>query len=905
MVNGIHVESQTSAADRRQVVYLALDACDAGLATRLAGQGHMPTLARLLAESAHVATRAPAGVFVSANWPTLITGLDPARHGYLCWKQLVPGTYRDEQTTPRQVAGRPLWERLSDAGRRVAVVDVPHTHAPEQLNGLMVVEWGCHDRHFGTHSYPAGLIDEMNDRFGAHPVGSVASPHPGFDQFAPCDYLHRTGSSRRTSDQQRALWRTIVDGQERKRKASLDLLDREPWDLFMSVLGESHCTGHQLWALHDTDHPWHDPAVRAEIGDPMAEIYGRLDAAVADHLDRVSPDALVYLHLPHGMGPHYDGTHVLDDVLRRLAAVEHPGLRQQARNAASAVVGAGAHRAGPAVSGLVRARLAARGPAPDLGPDPDPDGYDRATRPWFAIPNNTVSGAVRLNLIGREPRGMIAPGPDADAAYERLERGLRELINADTGEPVVADVVRTDTVYERRPDDALPDLLVEWNRRRPIERVWSPRIGLVERADTHWRSGDHNVNGLLLARGPGIEPGDKGCADIVHVGVTLAAAVGVPMEDVDGRPIAGLLPGPPAERGAPDAARGAGGARPGATALKATAQRTVRLARRALDATGRSARRTVDARLAAHANSLAGRLDLLGDAHHGTRALADVTASQVRDTAARTGELASRVAWLERQTAIQVVTGWVAAADVPAELLVSIVLPTRNRATLVPRAIASVLAQVYDHWELLVVDDGSTDATAEVLAAVSDPRVRVLRTEGVGCAAARNLALEVATGDVVAYLDDDNTLDRLWCKAVAWAFGQRPEVDVVYGARMIDDIDRVSRLGSGSQPTVQFERFDRAALERGNIADMGVIAHRNGLPEGRFDPDLDVHADWDLFLRLTERCAPTELAVVACHYTSDAPGRLSDGDLSDMELVRAKLTARAAAPTVDQPAADG
>jgi predicted AlkP superfamily phosphohydrolase/phosphomutase len=933
-VSGTHRGSETSAADRRQVVYLALDACDAGLATQLARQGHMPTLARLLAESAHVATRAPAGVFVSANWPTLVTGLDPTRHGYLCWKQLVPGTYRDEQTSPRQIAGRPLWERLSDTGRRVAVVDVPHTHAPEQLNGLMVVEWGCHDRHFGTHSHPAGLVDELNDRFGAHPVGTVASPHPGVTQFAPCDYLHRTGIGHRTPDQQRALWRTLVDAQERKRKASLDLLDREPWDLFMSVLGESHCTGHQFWAVHDTDHPWHDRAVRAEIGDPMVEMYGRLDAAVADHLDRVAPDALVYLHLPHGMGPHYDGTHVLDDVLRRLAAVEHAGLRQQARNVASVVVGAGAgaQRSGPAVSGLVRARLAGHEPAPDLGPDPDPDGYDRATRPWFAIPNNTVSGAVRLNLIGREPRGMIAPGADAEAAYERLERGLRELINADTGEPVVADVVRTDAVYERRPDDALPDLLVEWNRRRPIERVWSPRIGLVERAATHWRTGDHNVNGLLLARGPGIEPGDKGCADIVHVGVTLAAAVGVPMDDVDGRPIPGLLPGSSAGRGAPGGAPGAsdvpaaadqqpptpgpagdpgrrdpvaGGAGPGSAALAATARRTVRLARRALDATGRSARRTIDARLVAHANSLAGRLDLLGDAHHSTRALADDAASRVRDTEAATGELAARVARLERETAIQVVTGWVAAAEVPAELLVSIVLPTRNRATFVPRAIASVLAQVYDHWELLVVDDGSTDATAEVLAAVSDPRVRVLRTEGVGCAAARNVALEVATGDVVAYLDDDNTLDPLWCKAVAWAFGQRPEVDVVYGARMIDDIDRISGRGSGSQPTVQFEPFDRDTLERGNIVDMGVIAHRNGLPEGHFDPDLDAHADWDLFLRLTERRTPAELAVVACHYTSDAPGRLSDGDLSDMERVRAKLTARAAAPIDTRPGTDG
>lgn len=876
------------------VVYLGLDACDAGIATQLARQGRMPTLRRLLDEAARVRTEAPAGVFVSANWPTLFTALDPARHGYLCWKQFVPGTYRDVQTTPEMVAGTPLWERLSDAGRRVAIVDVPHTRAPAHMNGLMLVEWGCHDRHFGTHSYPAALVGELNERFGAHPVGTRPPPYEGGDQFAPCDYMLRAGRHR-TPEEQEALWQTLIDAQERKCGASLHLLERGPWDLFMSVLGESHCTGHQLWSVHDRHHPWHDPAVRERIGDPIAEMYGRLDAAVAEHLQRIPPDTTVYVHLSHGMGPHYDGTHLLDDVLRRLALAERGAARQRARGAVSAALRPVARLGGRPVAGLLRNHLRADTAPPDLGPDPDPMGPDRATRPWFGIPNNTVSGAIRLNIIGREPNGIVAPGADADAACARLARWLGELVNANTGEPVVTDVVGTDAVYERHPGDALPDLLVEWNRSHRIERVWSPRIGLVERAASHWRTGDHTTRGLLLAAGPGIEPGDKGTADIVHVGATLAAAAGVPLEGVDGRPLPGMLP-----RGA---ATGSPGAAPGRAVgpepsrrprVTATAGRAaVRYARAIARRTGIRTRGTVGDRVNAHAGVLTGRIDQLSEAHHVTRTIADGAATRVAQLAGNLGDVAAstdqRLRRLEREAAIRTVTAWVEAAEVPTGPLISIVLPTRDRAALLRRAIASVEAQVYGNWELIVVDDGSTDGTGTFLGTITDPRIRVLRSPGLGCAAARNLALDAARGDVVAYLDDDNTLDPLWCKALAWAFGQRPDVDVLYGARIIDDIDRVLHNGSGAMPTIHFEPFDRAALERGNIADMGVLAHRNGLAAGRFDTSLDAHADWDLLLRLTEHTTPLELPVVACHYTSDAPGRLSDGDVSDRERVRAKL----------------
>ncbi len=293
---------------------------------------------------------------------------------------------------------------------------------------------------------------------------------------------------------------------------------------------------------------------------------------------------------------------------------------------------------------------------------------------------------------------------------------------------------------------------------------------------------------------------------------------------------------------------------------------------------------------------------MLAAAHHDTRQRADAAAATAvqatnlsRALVATSGDVDQRLQRLEREAAIRAVTAWVRHADVAPSLRVSIVLPTRDRAHLLRRAIASVEAQVYERWELVIVDDGSIDGTPALLAGITEARVRVARADGVGAAAARNVALAHATGDVIAYLDDDNTLDPLWCKAVVWAFQQRPDVDVLYGARVMDDLDRIIKVGRGALPTIHFLPYHRESLEAGNMADMGVIAHRAGHPEAYFDPELVTHADWDLFLRLTERNAPLELPVIACYYTSDTPGRLSDLDRDDSGLVLQKQAARRAA----------
>ena len=89
--------------------------------------------------------------------------------------------------------------------------------------------------------------------------------------------------------------------------------------------------------------------------------------------------------------------------------------------------------------------------------------------------------------------------------------------------------------------------------------------------------------------------------------------------------------------------------------------------------------------------------------------------------------------------------------------LVTIVIPTHNRLALVQQAIASVIAQTYPHWELMIVDDGSDDGSAELFAEISDPRIRLLKWQHCGnIASLRNAGVKAGSGEWLAFLDSDD-----------------------------------------------------------------------------------------------------------------------------------------------------
>ena len=132
--------------------------------------------------------------------------------------------------------------------------------------------------------------------------------------------------------------------------------------------------------------------------------------------------------------------------------------------------------------------------------------------------------------------------------------------------------------------------------------------------------------------------------------------------------------------------------------------------------------------------------------------------------------------------------------------LVSVILPTYNRAKLLPRAIKSVLAQTYTNWELIVWDDGSTDNTREIINSYNDVRLKYYYDKNHGVSYARNRAINISQGKYLAFLDsDDQWVDEKLSTQVE-VMNSHPHIDVLFTDFLNIDIAKKTKY-------LVFERY--------------------------------------------------------------------------------------------------
>ncbi len=184
---------------------------------------------------------------------------------------------------------------------------------------------------------------------------------------------------------------------------------------------------------------------------------------------------------------------------------------------------------------------------------------------------------------------------------------------------------------------------------------------------------------------------------------------------------------------------------------------------------------------------------------------------------------------------------------------VSVVIPAFNYAHYLPQAIASVLAQSHRTLELLVVDDGSTDDTRAVVAAITDPRVRCISQKNAGLSAARNTGIREARHPLIAFLDADDLWKPDFLAAVLGQFAALPEgfSAVATGTTRMDADGRPSTAPGYTAANTR-ELTVRDFCLRNQPLSSSVVLKRRVFDEcGGFDPTLRSSEDRDMWIRLT------------------------------------------------------
>ena len=507
--------------DPAKILVLCADAADSQLISQWSQAGHLPTLRRLLCDGFVRRVENPTGLYTGAVWPSFYTGVSPARHGRYFFRQLQPGTYKVDSFTAKEVKRAPFWDALGRAGRRVVIIDVPKAPPTTTPNVTQVADWGTHDPEpYGMRCWPESLGDNVLKRFGTEPVG-------------PCDKYCETQDFELLRDR-------LVQRVAKKEVMLASFLAQGGWDIFIGGFTESHCSGHQLWHLHDPQHPKHDPHLAASLGNPLLDVYKAIDAALGRLIEMAGRNVPVVVYASHGMGAHYDGTYLLDEVLRRLE-VAAPRIREWERLRKASVW----LRYTVPWGWILPSRLRKLGRGLAENVEESTFVADRRERIFFQVPTNDNCAGIRINLRGREPEGKVAPGAELEALCEALTADLMDLVNLGTGQPAVRAVHRTDDLFAGEYRDDLPDILVQWHRDAPFSGLGSPKVGKIYGSYSGPRTGDHRPDGLLIVHAPGGR-GDHSshAVSVMDIAPTLAAALGVALEDVDGRVIpelAGLL----------------------------------------------------------------------------------------------------------------------------------------------------------------------------------------------------------------------------------------------------------------------------------------------------------------------------------------------------------------------------
>lgn len=222
---------------------------------------------------------------------------------------------------------------------------------------------------------------------------------------------------------------------------------------------------------------------------------------------------------------------------------------------------------------------------------------------------------------------------------------------------------------------------------------------------------------------------------------------------------------------------------------------------------------------------------------------------------------------------------------------ISVLIPTYNRAKYIGECLDSILAQTIKPSQIIVIDDGSTDTTSEIINTYSD-EIIYLRKENGGKSSALNYGLKYATGDYVWIFDDDDVAlpDAIACRLNI--FDGHSDIDFVYSGHFIgtDGADGKIIIDGSYQPTmVDSKRLSLALMEGCFFTQQGVLARRQCYERlGPFDETFIRGQDYEMLIRMARHCKGAGLAeptfIFRRHEGVRGPGNMSHAN-KDREKV--------------------
>jgi predicted AlkP superfamily phosphohydrolase/phosphomutase len=505
------------------ILMIALDSAEPQLIERWIEDGTLPNLKRLRENGSYGRLASSAKWLDGAPWPTFYMGSTPADHGVYSHTQWQAEQMKTEPVTYEQYPIHPFWRSLSGTGRRVIAIDLPMTFPPEPFDGLEIYSlMNCDllglERSLASH--PKSLLEELRQEFGIK-ENIIGDEVWGMQHLE--DLL--------------LLPEQLIQGTRTIARIAETMIRREKWDLFMVNFMAPHRAGHKLWNQSSS---W-EPTSANTIRKALKDIYVECDTAVGQLASATGEEATLIVFSLHGMGLNTNRSPILPDMLHRILVrdtkyskeIRQPAYLRPLQKLKEIIP-----------SDVRNARVRLRNVMPIVSflfkiyrqfRKKNGRVVDWTVTPAFSLVND-LQGYVRINLRGRETSGIVEPGEEYDQVCLKIAEGLTTFVDADTGEPVVETVKRSDELFDRGKHlEDLPDLIIQWSHSPAANHreVISPHYGSVPWSmpghHPTGRSGNHTPEGFLLAVGPATKKGAKiEGANILDLAPTVCELLNVP-----------------------------------------------------------------------------------------------------------------------------------------------------------------------------------------------------------------------------------------------------------------------------------------------------------------------------------------------------------------------------------------
>ena len=500
-----------------RILLIGIDGFSLEFVRQWADDGYLPHLREMLAAGSSGPLRSTPEFSSPQAWPSLITGVNPGKHGIFSFLQPMPGTYEVRRITSADIQVPTIFSLLSATGSQLACLNIPCTYPMEELNGVGVAGWLCPSLRHNGATWPPELADELRQRFGRYPFHAEVKHHALHSRYA------------------RAV-ETALASLHKKSEIGKYLYRRQSWDLFAIGFVETDAIQHYFWHLSDRSHPQHNPQQVQRWGNPVLRIYQAIDEIIGQWRELASDDTVIIIASDHGATLYNRGHTYMPNLLRAAGLTVDKPLKLGAAVAAlSRKLGERLHQLLPkavkmrlynnplgrkAVESFFSRRLTEN----INWEQTQAYSYYWETAPW-------------VNLRGRQPQGIVTLGEQ----YEQVRAQLIDLISsatdAATGQPAASRVFRREELYSGPHLDVIPDIGVWWNQKITLEEPLiadfeGRRLDVEPAIPVPGITGGHAPDGTVIVYGPGVHSAAKiEQARIEDVAPTLLRLLGQPVPD--------------------------------------------------------------------------------------------------------------------------------------------------------------------------------------------------------------------------------------------------------------------------------------------------------------------------------------------------------------------------------------